>query len=569
MATKFERIYSQIKTELEEIKEVYKYANYSMAFGHFMVKTLLDITDEEANESITDGSDDNGIDAVYIDQRTTKTVLHLFQFKFPQDSNTINRGVTQDELLKLCNGYEHFIANDEKFNSLSWNESLIDKRAELLMIECYDENVLHVVRFSTLENNDNIKVLESKINSLISQTGNDIVCDFKFAKEITEVYEKTRLNSWPDFNINFKKDLSPFEDPIAKILSYYVSLFSLYESLKKLDKDVFDGNVRYFDSSSKVNAGIVSTLEGDDCSRFHLLNNGITIVCSEAITNSMTDTIVIKKGSIVNGAQTVGCVLNVISKYIEDGKSIEKFKTSFVFIKVIKIDNKQELIDELVYTLNTQNQMKSSYSISNDPQVKAVQKEINNTTKYFLQVKNNEYNHQKTKNENFNKLVRDIIDIDAGIQAFVSYYNINDLAYLSKNNKALLFNEENRTLIVNELTKEKLVESYELYLNIMSITRNYRAYRKDKTKNEIISILEIEEKDIEKYKFINTGNYLILYALGLYCRKFNLSAENSIITVIKFLAPMFKKTSNISNLTKSKETFEKAKTMIEDMKECK
>ena len=32
---------------------------------------------------------------------------------------------------------------------------------------------------------------------------------------------------------------------------------------------------------------------------------------------------------------------------------------------------------------------------------------------------------------------------------------------------------------------------------------------------------------------------------------------------------MFKKTSNISNLTKSKETFEKAKTMIEDMKECK
>ena len=130
----------------------------------------------------------------------------------------------------------------------------------------------------------------------------------------------------------------------------------------------------------------------------------------------------------------------------------------------------------------------------------------------------------------------------------------------------MLFNKDNREGIVNELSTNKLIESYERYLDIMSITRSYRAYRKDKTKDDILSILQIDEKEIDKYKFINTGNYLILYALGLYSRKFNVPAKDNIIKVIKLLTTLFKKASNISNLTKSKETFDKTKSMIEALK---
>lgn len=567
MNTKFQRTYLQIKMQLNDIKEDYQYVNDSVAFGHFMVKNILNISDEEANEAMTDGSDDNGLDAVYIEQKNSKNILHLFQFKFPQSETKINCGVTQDELLKLFNGYEHFIGNEDKFNSLSWNELLREKREELVQLELCEEHILHIVRFTTLDgdNNNNLTLLDSKIKTLISQTGNRITYDYFFAKEITELYEKNQFNSWPDFNINFKKELSPFEDSLAKILSYYVSLYSIYEAVKKLTNNIFDGNVRYFDQNSKVNAGILSTLQSDDCYRFHLLNNGITIVCSDAISNSVSDTIVIKQGSIINGAQTVGCILNTIDDCINNNIDIDKFKNSFVFLKVIKIDNKQDLIDELVYTLNTQNQMKSSYSISNDPQVKMIQKDINENTKYFLQIKNNEFNYLKRSNSNFNKLVKDIIDIESSVQAIVSFYDIKDLAYLSKNNKALLFNEENRECIVNELSKSKIIESYERYLEIMDITRSYRAYRKDKTKNEILTILQIEEKDIDKYKFINTGNYLILYGLGLYSRKFNVNAKDNIINVIKIISKFFNRTSNISNLTKLKETFDKIKTHIENM----
>ncbi len=56
MPTRFERVYKQIKTELEAIKTTYRYSNLSMAFAHLMLKNILDINDDDANEAITDGS---------------------------------------------------------------------------------------------------------------------------------------------------------------------------------------------------------------------------------------------------------------------------------------------------------------------------------------------------------------------------------------------------------------------------------------------------------------------------------------------------------------------------------
>lgn len=565
MPTKYERVYGQIKTELADIKTDYNYNYDSTAFGHLVLKMLFDLADDEANEAITDGNDDNGIDAIYFEQKDSKTVIHFFQFKFPESEAKINAAVTQAEILKLFNGFEHFVGSTEKFSSLLWNQLLIDKREELLGLDETDINILHIVRFSTCEMHDNIVVLDSSIQSFKDNSGNDVSSDNLFAKEITKLYESARLNTWPDFNIKYKKDLSPFEDENAKVYSYYVTLYNLYESLKDLQNEAFEGNVRYFDNSSLVNSGIMDTLDSDDINKFHLLNNGITIVCSSCTTNMPTDSIVVKKGSIINGAQTVGCIIKAIEKCKKtENADLERFKNSYVFVRVIQIQEKQELVDELVYTLNTQNQMKSSYSLSNDPQIKSIQKAINTTTKYFFQVKNNEFNHLKTNQQNFNKRKRDMIDIETAIQAFVSYEDIHDLAYISKNSKASLFSDDNRTHIIEEITKEKILDSYESYSNIMQITTAYRAYRKDITKTTILTALNISADQIDDYKFINTGNYLILFTLGLYCRKKSISPnQEAIVDVIKILAPLFSGEQNVSNLTRSKETFDNARALVD------
>lgn len=565
MATKFERTYSQIKSELSEIMSEYEYPNESVAFGHLVLKLLFDISDEDANESITDGSNDNGIDAIYFEEKEQKTIIHFFQFKFPATEASIGNSVSQNEILKLFNGFEHFIGRDETYNSLSWNDLLKEKRLQLKSLEETDNNVLHIVRYTSSEMTDNIGVLDSKVNMFIDSSGNNVSTSNLFAKEICDLYENANLNTWPDFSFVYKKDMPPFEDSNAKVYSYYISAYNLYQSLKDLKSIIFEGNVRYFDDSSKVNSGIIDTLEGDDCSRLHLLNNGITIVCSNCSPNSANDTANIKKGSIINGAQTVGCIFKTIDKFLKLNQDIERFKNSYLFIKVIQIQNKQELVDRLVFTLNTQNQMRSSYSLSNDQQIKSIQREINASTKYFLQIKNNEYNHQKSTNTSFSKLKRNVIDIETAIQAFVAFEDIPKLSYISKNSKAQLFTENNRRIIIEEITKKKLLESYEALQIVTKIASLYRSFRKDSTKNSILNILSIGSEEIDRYRFINTGNYLILFALGIYCRKHNIVPnQKEAVVVINELAPLFVGIQIVSNATRSKEMFDKVRLVVEN-----
>ena len=67
MATRYERIYKDINENLKDICEAYYTDNMSSAFGHFILKLKFGITDEEAFECMTDGSNDNGIDAIFLE----------------------------------------------------------------------------------------------------------------------------------------------------------------------------------------------------------------------------------------------------------------------------------------------------------------------------------------------------------------------------------------------------------------------------------------------------------------------------------------------------------------------
>lgn len=46
-----------------------------------MLRDLLDLDIEDAVDAITDGGDDRGVDAIFIDDQRKPTVIHIFQFK--------------------------------------------------------------------------------------------------------------------------------------------------------------------------------------------------------------------------------------------------------------------------------------------------------------------------------------------------------------------------------------------------------------------------------------------------------------------------------------------------------
>lgn len=560
MATKFERLYNDINDELQDIKEINKYTNISQAFGHFILKMLFGLSDDEAFECCTDGFDDNGIDAIYIEPNK---VVHFFQFKYPSKPNNISNGISDEEILKLCNGVESFVSKDEIFNNTSWNDLLKDKRQEFLDADLCDLK-LWVVRFSNQEISLSADaILQKFINKYHRETGNSIESEKILAMECVNLYESRAKNIWPDFTLSYSKTLTPFTDEQASISSAYVSLKSIYDTFKPIQDVAFEGNVRFLNPSSKINDEISDTILSSP-ENFHLLNNGITIVCGDCVDINAKSYFSVKCGSIINGAQTVGTIVNTLSTMTEEER--KQYDKSFVFVRIVSFNDDNTLINEMVYTLNTQNQMKNSYTIANNIIVKNLQEKINKETEYFLEVKSNEFNYCKNNIKGFNKLSKNKIDIESFIQAFTTFYNISGMASLSKNSKASLFTNDNIEKIINELKFEESMLSYKIYIKLMNIIKEYRAFRKNPDKKDILTILNIDEKEIDEYRYLNTGNYIVLFALGqLYCNK-ELDPDINMIPVIKALKVLFKKEKNISNATKIKETFDKVENLVKKFK---
>ena len=560
MATKFERLYNDINDELTDIKDINKYTNISQAFGHFILKMLFGLTDEEALDCCTDGSDDNGIDAIYVESDKR---VHFFQFKFPSKANNINKGVSDEEVLKLCNGVQSFVSTDEIFNKVSWNDLLKDKRQEFLEADICDLK-LWIVRYSNQDlSNSSDVIINNYMDKYYRETGNSIEFEKILAMECMNLYESRAKNIWPDFVLPYSKTLTPFTDEKASISSAYVSLKSIYDTFYSIQDTVFEGNVRFLSPNSKINDGIRETILTSP-ENFHLLNNGITIVCKGCSDINAKSYFNVKCGSIINGAQTVGTIINTLFSLTEEQR--KQYDKSFVFVKIISFSNDNSLINDMVYTLNTQNQMKNSYTIANDIIVKKLQEKINKETEYFLEIKNNEFNYCKNNMRGFNKLSKNKIDIESFIQAYTTFYDIAGMGALSKNNKASLFTNENIQKIINELTFEKALLPYNTYLELMNIIKEYRAFRKNPDKTDILSILDISENEIDDYRYLNTGNYVVLFALGqIFCNK-ELDPQKNMIPVIKALRLLFTKEKNVSNATKIKETFDKVEKYVKKFK---
>ncbi len=556
MVTRFERIYKEIKKDIEYIVEEYYPDNVSSAFGHFILKMKFGLSDDEAYECITDGYDDNGIDAIYVENNKT---VNFFQFKFPKDEKGISNGIREEEVLKLITGFQTFVAPKEEFFKLTWNDLLLEKREEYEKLDIY-EYKLWIIRFSNQPINEKIiNKMDAILNRYIQNTGNIVEKCLWKADNCVTLYENNIKSIWPDFKLRYKKTLSPFSDEKSIINSSFVSLLDIYNTFCDIQDKIYEGNVRYLNPNSKINEGIKDTIL-ENYQNFHLLNNGITIVCKMCNDNTAQTYLDIKNGTIINGAQTVGTIINTLKEISKEEREI--FSNSFVFVKIISCIEDEQIINDMVYTLNTQNQMRSSYTISNDTIVKKVQEKINRETEFFLEIKNNEFYFEKEKNSEFNKLAKNKIDIETFIQVYVSFYNIENLAYVAKNNKSSLFETNNIQKIINELDFEKSMKAYKIYIKLMDIIKEYRAYRKNNEKDDILKRLNISENEIEEYKFLNTGNIIVIYAIGLAYIQKSVKPEDNIINIINYIKEYFKNKVNISNATKIKESFDDIKELM-------
>lgn len=331
----------------------------SRSLAAFAIANLANVTPAQGANSIINGGNDDGIDAVYFDR--IKNFLWLVQAK-------AGKAPDMGDNKKFCDGIRDLV--HRRFQKFNEGFSRLQQDVE----DALDANTLKIVGCNVY---------------LGGNLGSHVVDDLNQLKE--ELNKFAERFQWKDLNISqtyawltAKQAIAPVDvvltlekwhclDQPRRAFYGLVKASELASLYQKHNKSLFEQNIRYYLGTQDVNLAIAETVKEQPSELFYL-NNGLTITCTKIILpsghNQESTRFTLEGFSIVNGAQTVGSIASVFnanSSISTDAK---------LLVTIIEVGTKSDKIGvEITKARNTQNTVRDIYFAALDPNQERLRQE--------------------------------------------------------------------------------------------------------------------------------------------------------------------------------------------------
>lgn len=386
----------------------------SKAFIHLFLKVKCGMMNfAERHDFITEGTQDGGIDAYYIDKENKKILL--IQSKFRTNKNNFEtKKITANDLVRM--EVQRILRGEEKDSKGNPFSSKIKKfQSEWGAISDQAHYKYHVVVLGNLENYS-----DEQIKRMIDNSDYEIF-DFKRSyKELVfplcsgTYYDPKEIKITIDL---VNKEQSTLKQQISTNLGdfpirvLFVPTKEIGRIMSKYKNSILKYNPRNYLSLStnKVNRNIMESIIKCTANDFAIYNNGITIIADSFELTETTGTknvgqVIMTNPQIINGGQTA-YVLSKIYEEHEDDYSV--FNGKEVMLKVIILTSDTELnidfIEQISNATNQQTRIEEADRRSNEKIQIAIEMAIFDIFGYF---------YERKKGEFYNGVDRQYIDKD-------------------------------------------------------------------------------------------------------------------------------------------------------------
>lgn len=474
------------------------------------------ITDTDFNSTFyADKSNDEGVDAVYVDE--DKKVIHLYSFKYRKDFNP-DRLQSKNELIETSKFLQDIHANNYNHTTGKTKEKLEEicdlfyNSTDPWMIELYfvtndtksidpkDANVANFKKALSLDTkfislNDIAKLFSFTYEPINSKLviDDDAMMSYKESKLASDTSYILRLSltdliriTCDDKNFRNQTDIYEKEELANAHISY----------------EVLSENVRGFILKSDFNRNIRETLE-DSPSKFFMFNNGITIIASDVkvdpFPNGVKSRVTIENLQVLNGGQT----LRTIHKYNQDNKlaGLSNLQKAEILVRIFKVTDKN-LMNKIAEYTNSQNVISNRDLKSISLEQVKLEQYLDNFGILYIR-KNGDLGEDRTKNYEYS------ISMDKLGQIL---YAVKGNPENSTNKKKLIFDSEYMRLFqTDDILSESTVSYIKDYFNFKTLYKKitgkkptelkvfYFLYVKFHTKNKDRDIIKKFEEFISKY----------------------------------------------------------------------
>ena len=365
----------------QEFRNNDNYSNISEYFEFFSASQILKnqgLSDDEVDNGIVGKGLDGGCDSIYLFLNnlliTPDVVEHI---SAPKDS-ILEMIIIQSK--KTTSFGEDAVM---KWKTISGNLLDLSKTTTDFMTR-YNADVLEAF---TMFRDTYTRLITSRVKlkfkfyyaTLASELHRNVIQQAEELKDIIKglfpnaVVEVTFVDSDALFDmynavIENRVNLKFADIPISPNQKNYIALVDLKSYFNfivndegDVKKSFFDSNVRDYQGKNNVNSSISETLHRADDNDFWWLNNGVTVLASEATLVNNRELQIVNP-EIVNGLQTSMEIYNYFS---ENREALESEKRS-ILLRIIVPDN-EESRDQIIFATNNQTNIPKATLRVTDP----------------------------------------------------------------------------------------------------------------------------------------------------------------------------------------------------------
>lgn len=333
----------------------------------FMLTELGDLDPLTAAGSVTDGGQDNGIDALHLDPANHN--LLIVQSKWDADG----RGSPAvGDVQKLLQGFQDLInGRFDRFNKK------VRRRQPELTSALDDPNVTFTVILAHTGQHDLSDPAKAILDDLLRELNDTTdVVSYRVLKQ-SDIHRLVR-GQLEGEAINLEVALQDWgltQEPFA---AYYGQIEAEDVAVwwDRYGTRLFARNLRRFIPDSEVNESIVKTLL-EEPEKFWYFNNGITVLAERVAKKPIGGAdrrvghFVCDGITVVNGAQTVGCIGTA---YDRDRDAVQR---AHVSVRFISLENcPEDFSTDVTRATNTQNRIERRDFVSLDPEQDRLRTEL-------------------------------------------------------------------------------------------------------------------------------------------------------------------------------------------------
>jgi len=430
------------------------------SFTHVLLEYILSLTPEEIEDAVTDGADDRGIDAVFVDERDERNTVHLFQFKhvtsFTKSKNNFPSNEI-DKMLSFCTDLlDQKLGMQKTCNPILWGkvreiwEAL--ERANPSFEVHFCGNMKGLVEIQRKRVDDALakyRSFRTNHHSLAS------IVNMFLEKKQPKIDAKLRV---VDKNYFERTDGNIRGLIVTLEAEELIGLITDPKDPTQVRLDVFNDNVRiYLTKKNRVNKKIYETALSDKNVEFWYLNNGITLTCNSYSyqPGARAPVVTLENVQIVNGGQTSNALFDAFKE------SPEEVRNVLVLARIYETRTR-DITSEIAEATNSQTPINTRDLRSNDEIQKKLEESFLDQGLYYER-KYRQY-HEKPKGKRIDAL-------SAG-QAFLAY----SLGYpeIAKKDRAKVFGDLYDNIFNEDITTKKLLVPVRVFSEIETVKRDLR-----------------------------------------------------------------------------------------------